>query len=224
MRLGLNILICCMLLIGCKKDNPSPPGQVALISPTKNSECSPVDSSTGNTNSVQFEWQASSNTDSYKVQIENLNTGVTQTMTTASLSVVVPVTKGTPFSWAVISENTKVTETTMSEKWFFFSPGSESSHTPFPAEVLSPNGPKAFIDDNGEVTLNWQGSDIDGDIEGYDIYYSTTNPPNLFESKAANETSTKAAAITNTDYFWKIITKDSKGNTSDTGVLAFKAI
>jgi len=220
------ILILFVFLLGCKKDNPpSPPGAVLLSSPAKNSECSPVDSSNGNTNLVQFSWQVDPNSESYQLKIKNLNSGTSQTKTTTALSEILPVTKGTTFSWSVTSSNTKVTETATSETWFFFSPGTELSYAPFPAEIVLPNGPKAFIDANGEILLNWEGADLDNDIERYEVYYSSANPPALFDTVTVNEpTSLTAAATTNTDYYWKVITYDREGNSSDTGVLSFKAI
>lgn len=226
MRAALNILLLFVFFIGCKKDNPpSPPGKVSLVAPAKNSECSPIDSSNGNTNLVQFSWQADANTETYQLQIKDLNSGTTQTKTTTALSEILPVTKGTPYSWSVTSKNTKVTETTVSETWFFFSPGTELSYAPFPAEIVLPNGPKAFIDANGEVILKWEGSDLDNDIERYEVYYSTSNPPALFDTTTINEpTSISVAATTNTDYYWKVVTIDREGNSSDTGVLSFKAI
>jgi len=206
------------------RDPPSPPSAVSLLAPAKNTECSPVDSSNGNTNLVQFSWQASANTESYQLQIENLVSGTKQTVTTTELTEIVPVTKGTPFSWSVVSKNTKVTESATSETWFFFSPGTELSYIPFPAQIVLPDGPKSFIDENGELILAWSGLDIDNDIDAYDVYYSTANPPSLFTTTTASETSIKVAATTNTIYYWKVVTKDKEGNTSDSGVISFTAI
>ncbi len=226
MRTVLSILLVGALVWGCKKDDPpSPPGVVSLVAPAKNTECSPIDSSSGNTNLVQFTWQADANSESYQLRIQDLNSGTTQTKTTTALSEILPVNKGTPFSWSVTSMNTKVTETAVSETWFFFSPGTELSYAPFPAEIVSPNGPKAFIDGSGEVTLEWAGSDLDNDIEQYQIYYSNTTPPSLYDTTTVNEASSiSVPAISNTNYYWKVVTIDREGNSSDTGILSFTAI
>lgn len=218
------LLVCTLLAVGCKKDPPSPPGKATLLSPAKNSECSPIDSDSGNTNLVQFSWQAASHTNSYELQVNELNSGTTQMKTTTALSEILAIAKGTPFSWSVTTKNNAVTKTTKSETWFFFSPGTETSYAPFPVEVLRPSGPKAFRDINGEITLEWAGSDLDDDIDGYELYFGTVDNPALLSSLTANEMSAKVAAITKTIYYWRVVTKDKEGNTSSTGVLSFEAI
>jgi len=217
------LVICALLVVGCKKD-PSPPGAVTLLSPAKNSECSPIDSDSGNTNLVQFSWQAAANTDTYVLQLNELNSGTNQMKTTTALSEILAIEKGAAFSWSVTAKNTEVTQTSVSETWFFFSPGAETSYAPFPVEVLRPTGPKAFIDVNGDVTIEWAGSDLDEDIDGYELYFGTTNNPALLATFNANVTTAKIAAVTKTVYYWRLVTKDSEGNTSDTGILSFEAI
>ena len=218
------LLVCALLALGCKKDPPSPPGKVTLLSPAKNSECSAIDSESGNTNLVEFSWQAASHTESYVLQVNELNSGTGQMKTTTALSEILAIEKGTPFSWNVTATNRAVTEKSVSETWYFFSPGTETSYAPFPVEVLRPNGPKAFIDVNEEVSLEWVGADLDEDIDGYELFFGTENPPTLHASLTSNQTSAKVAAITKTVYYWRVITKDQEGNTSDTGVLSFEAI
>ena len=220
----LKILLVCMLLAaGCKKD-PSPPGEVTLLSPAKNSECSPIDSENGNTNLVQFSWQATSNADSYILEVNELNSGTSQMKTTTALSEILAIAKGVPFSWSVTATSTEVTQTSVSETQFFFSPGTETSFAPFPAEVLRPTGPKAFINDDGEINLEWAGADLDGDIDGYELYFGTSPDPNLFSSLSASQTSVQVAAVSDTIYYWRLVVRDSEGNTSDTGIISFEAI
>jgi len=130
-----------LLLQGCKEDPPSPPTAAVLVSPEKNSECSPIDSDSGTTNLVRFSWLESPNTDSYQLRVTKLNSGSPpEVKTTTALSEVVALTKGIPYSWSVTSKNDQVTEIALSETWFFFSPGSETSFAPFPAELVAPSG------------------------------------------------------------------------------------
>ncbi len=220
------VLLFALFALGCSKDDPpSPPGVAALTLPAKNSECSPIEEgSSANTNLVRFSWQASANTETYLLLVEDLSRGTTQMKTTTALFETLPLATGTPFSWSVTSKNTAVTETAISETWFFFSPGTETTYLPFPAGIIKPNGPKAFIDEIGEVTIEWEGFDLDNDIEGYELYFSTENPPSLFSSFGADQTMTTVAATANTIYYFKIITKDLEGNSSDTGVISFEAI
>ena len=64
---------------------------------------------------------------------------------------------------------------------------------------------------------------MDGDIVGYDVYFGTSNNLPLLKANVTdpfiNNVSVPAKAI----YYWQIITKDSQGNSSDSGVYQFWA-
>ncbi len=215
------------LLLGCKKsDPPQAPGKAVLISPAKNSECSPVQSSAANTNVVQFSWQAAVNAEIYELRVTNLITGTVQTKSTRSLSETLPLAKSSPFSWAVISKNSNTPDTTGSETWFFYNPGTQSAHVPFPAEILGPlYGAQVFKDISNEITLKWAGSDLDGDIEAYEIYFSVETPPEtLIVTLPVGNGSKKVTVSENTVYYWKVVTIDQQGNISDSGIFNFKVL
>jgi hypothetical protein len=95
---------------------------------------------------------------------------------------------------------------------------------PFPAEIIAPiSGSYVFKDINNEVTLKWSGADADNDIESYEIYFSTENPPEILTATTnANTTEQKVNVVSQTVYYWRVITRDNEGNTSDTGVLDFR--
>ena len=86
-------------------------------------------------------------------------------------------------------------------------------------------GTSVFKNINNDITIEWVSADVDNDILGFDLYFSTENPPEtLISSPGANEVSTKVAVTSDTVYYWKIITKDSEGNTSDSGIFEFRAL
>ncbi len=223
----LTILLLGVLFVGCKKkDPPKPPGKAALVAPAKNSECSPIQSSGSNSSVVLFSWQAGTNAEIYELRVTNLNTGTVQTKSTKSLSDTLPLEKGAPFSWLVISKNSSVAETVSSDSWFFFNPGSETTYAPFPAEIQEPAmGARVFMDINNQVTLGWTGSDLDNDIVGYELYFSLETPPTtLLASPAPGTTTQKVDVSANMVYYWRVVTKDAEGNSSDTGILDFKVL
>lgn len=224
----LSIIIISVVLLGCKKkEAPKPPESVQLIYPEKNSDCTTGLDINATTSEVEFRWQTANNSEIYELIVTNLNNGNKQDFKgLTAVTKTVPITKGTPYSWVVISRNSAVLETASSDSWNFYNSGFESAYTPFPAEVLTPKmGTSIFKDINNEVDLIWLGADLDNDIEGYDIYFSTENPPeNLVSSNDADSPSVKVTVITNTVYYWRIITRDSEGNTSDSGVFEFRAI
>ena len=221
------LLLFGVLLIGCKKkSSPKPPEIATLILPNKDSECTTGRSLSQTTSEVEFMWMASDHTESYELRVTNLNTNTTQTLSTPSISAKLPIAKGEPFSWFVRSLNSKVTETAFSETWRFYNAGFQTTYAPFPAEVIAPkNGTSVFKDINNEVTLEWRGSDIENDLVGYELYFSTTSPPEtLISSPIASQNTEKVSVISNTSYYWKVITKDSEGNISDSGIFTFKAL
>lgn len=60
-------------------------------------------------------------------------------------------------------------------------------------------------------------------IFSYDIYLGTsvTSIP-LIKSNITDMFLNGNAVISGATYYWKVVTHDSKGNTSDSGVLSFK--
>ncbi len=221
-------LLICFFVIACGggDDTPKSPESSLLSYPEKNSECTTGVSISETVSEVEFRWLSSANTDIYELQVTNLSSGTSQTINTSSLSSKVPLEKGTPFSWKVISKNTGATTNATSETWSFYNAGYITSFAPFPAEITAPKiGDNAFIDINNEVTLKWSGADLDNDIESYDLYFGTENPPTtLLETISSRTTEYKVTATTDTIYYWKIITKDQEENTSDTGVYSFRAL
>jgi len=215
------------LLIGCKKkSSPKPPEIAVLVFPNKNSECTTGRDINQSTSEVEFQWMASNHTETYELRVTNLNTNITQIVSTAAISAKLPIAKGEPFSWFVRSLNTKVTETAISETWRFYNAGFQTTYAPFPAEVITPkNGASVFKDINNEVSLEWEGADVENNIEGYELYLSTTTPPEiLIASPSSDENSAKVSVASDTTYYWKVITIDSEGNSSDSGIFTFKVL
>lgn len=213
-----------VVLIGCnKKSEPKPPEAAILLFPNSNSECTTGRDLNETTSEIEFRWMAADHTESYELRVTNLNTNITQTIITPNSSAKLPIAKGEPFSWIVRSRNTKVSETAFSEAWNFYNAGFQTTYAPFPAEVITPkNGTSIFKDIDNEVTLEWSGADIENDIVGYEIYFSTTNPPEtLIASPSSGMDSEKVTVTSDTTYYWKILTMDGEGNISDSGIYTF---
>lgn len=221
-------VICSFFLLGCggNDDPPAKPERVLLIYPQKDSECNTGVNIDDINSRVEFEWQASNNTDIYEIRVTNLNTSVTQTISTALLSAKLPLQKGAPYSWFVTSKNSEVPETATSEVWRFYNSGFVTTYPPFPAEIISPkSGASVFMDINNEFTLEWSGADVDEDLLGYEVYFSTENPPNTLVASLAMDTANyKVSVLTNMVYYWRVISKDKAGNTSDSGIYEFKVL
>jgi hypothetical protein len=72
--------------------------------------------------------------------------------------------------------------------------------------------------------LSWNGSDVDGDLDYYELYIDTTQGTTYVKQVDAVSSVTESiyAVENNTLYSWKIISVDSNGNKSDSGVYSFR--
>lgn len=227
MKKSLLFILCCFLvLVSCKKkEGPKTPEASALIFPNQDSECTTGESIDETTSNVEFRWQASKNTETYDLKVVNLDTRTLQTISTVELSAILPLDKGVPYSWVVVSKNTQVVETTSSETWRFYNVGVETTYAPFPAEIIQPKSGISILKDiNNEIELIWSGVDIEDDIVGFDIFFDTNNGDTLVASLTALEMNYKVSVASGTNYYWRIVTRDAEGNSSDTGVFQFKAL
>lgn len=213
-----------VILLGCSKDGPSPPEAANLIFPEQNSECTTGIDQSDTTSEVEFRWQAANNTDTYELRVTQLLTNSVKTATSSGTSARLTIDKGAPFSWKVISKNSQTESTPSSATWQFYNAGSQTSYAPFPATILAPtSGENVPIDSNGEVLLSWTGADVDNDLNGYDIYHGTEDPPTQLEiSTIVINTEVKISVDPGT-YYWRVVSKDSQGNTSDSGVYSYRA-
>ena len=191
---------------------PVSPSAATLSKPTNNSECLEVDA-------VKFEWAKSNNTDSYTIVIKNLLTLEQISATTTSTSLEITLTKGFPYSWYIISTNT-TTSTASSTKWKFYLSGeAQKNHAPFPADILAPKPGETVS--TGSIQLSWSFSDIDtSDQHTFNIYMDLKDGSTI---NSSNYTATKKTITINEPgtYYWKIVTKDNHGSSSDSGVSTF---
>jgi len=225
MRL-ITIVFLSVFIFGCKKKQPpKPPEMALLVHPAKSSECTTGIELNATTTEVEFRWQAAAFTDTYELSVTNMVANTTQTIPTEALSAKLALKKGTLYSWKVNTQNDKVIETATSEIWQFYNEGSETTYAPFPAEIVSPDsGVSLSRDIDNNITFEWIGTDIDNDIASYEIYLSTENPPTLLRTLSAATTSIKLSVLSDTLYYWKIITIDQEGNQSDSGVFGFRTL
>jgi hypothetical protein len=225
------VLILCIisLFTNCGDDNipevPKNPVMANLIFPYENSLCTEGTNVTQLESTVLFEWEKDQYTDNYELKLKNLNTGDLSSHKTNSTEISITLKLATPYEWYIISTSNSVSEIVQSATWRFYNAGvAIESYAPFPAEIISPTMAEIITITESEINLNWSGSDVENDIIGYDVFFGTTTTPEIIQSDL-NESILKNVSITpNTIYYWKIITKDSHGNKSDSGVYQFKIL
>ena len=220
-------IVCGLLILSCKKNDPPKPPSAALLSfPLQNSECTTGIDLNETTSSVEFMWLKADNTKTYELRVTNIDLNITQTISTESLSASLPLTKGAPYSWVVLSRNTATQETATSAAWQFYNAGSQTTHPPFPAQAVAPKSGASVVKDlNNEVELEWSAADVDGDIAGYEVYFDTVSPPvQLVASPSVGLSKVKVSVSSGEIYYWKILTRDREGNASNSGTFSFRAL
>jgi hypothetical protein len=220
----LIIILFFFIITGCQKGekaNPQPE-KATLVFPVDNSVCVEGIILSLTENSINFTWNSSNSTDSYEFSIKNLITGTSIVKVVNTPNIEITLLRNTPYSWFVSSRNTKNPFIAKSDIWKFYNSGpGVISYSPFPAEIISPKKEQTVQAISGNINLEWKGNDVDGDILNYDIYLGTTTTPSIINSKITSSSLNNIAVKANTTYYWKVITRDSKGNLSDSGLNQF---
>jgi len=220
------------LLFGCKgsggepapqPDTPLPPAKAILLLPAQNEVCASGENQTSTQSTIRFDWSDAANANNYVLSLKNLLTGATSDYVSSQSELKITIARATPFSWTVTSKSSKITSTAVSDSWKFYSSGEgQISYAPFPATLTYPAMGAVINYTSNNITLTWSGSDADGDIVSYDVYFGKTASPALTGTNKPDSQSLAVEVTANTIYYWKVITKDSKGNTSDSGTYQFK--
>ncbi|KLT64045.1 hypothetical protein [Pedobacter sp. BMA] len=224
------LLIGVMLLVGCGKDEevtpdgvvPAPTAAV-LVSPLQNEVCTTGTILSDTESQITFVWKAAENADSYELNYKNLETGSATVVTSTSTTATIKMLRNTPYSWKVITKSSKTNTIATSEVWKFYNAGNGVvSYAPYPAEIVSPLLGSTVTPVSGKISLTWKGTDPDGDITSYQVYFGTATNPPLYKNDLSVNSLSDIPVNNNSTYYWIVVTKDSKGNTSTSGISQFR--
>jgi hypothetical protein len=219
------ILLFVIIQVTCgKKSSISPaPEAAVLLAPLKDEVCITGKVISDSESAIDFKWSPAVNAETYELSIKNLLTGLITSHATNLTSFEVSLKRNTPYSWFVTSKSTKTSITAVTSIWKFYNAGlGTTSYPPYPAEIVSPSLGQLITSNNGKITLQWRGLDPDNDIINYDIYLGTSINVTLFKSQHTITSLADVPVNVNTRYFWKVISRDVKGNTSESGLYEFK--
>lgn len=221
MRKALFFLL--ILCIGCRKDPAPLPGKALLLLPKNNEICADGLIVSASRTKILFKWDASTNTDSYVLSIKNLENGQITIHTTDKTQLEIELDRNLAYSWFILSKNTKIGKELSSDVWKFYNPGpAQTSFSPFPADLIAPRYGEVIPLATEKVTLRWSATDPDGDIDSYDVYLGNSNVPALYKTAVKVPFLADLLLDRNKTYYWKISTRDSKGNRSNSDVYLFK--
>lgn len=197
------------------------PKATTLVFPENNTECNEGEIVNENSSRVTFRWNASEDTDSYEVNITNLNSNATFKIASTAAQAEITIERGVPYEWFVISKANGTQVTASSSKFKFYNEGSGvDNYAPFPAEAVSPKRGETIASATS-VTLEWTGSDIDDDIAAYEVLFGTNTKPTDAIGNTNDET-VNATVSPGQIYYWQIISTDSQNNSSTSEIFEFK--
>lgn len=197
------------------------PTVAVLVFPIADSECTEGTNKTTTESTIKFEWTPGKNTDNYGLIVKNLSTGLSTTYSTSQTYYELKLNRGIGYSWYVVSSTNGSSVKATSETRKFYNAGEgSSSYAPFPAESVSPK--MNDIVNGSTTTLDWSATDVDNDIVSYEVFFGTTSSPESYKINLTESILNNVSIVSGTTYYWKIVTKDSKGNTSISDVFKFK--
>jgi hypothetical protein len=218
-------LIVFLFVTACKKDDGSDvgePGSAKLVFPENNSECTEGTVINNLESTITFQWETSSNTDSYEVNVRNLNSDNTMKATVNANEADITLERNVPYEWFVVSKSAEGGDLT-SAKWKFYNAGhGVENYAPFPAEAVNPTRGQT-VGIAGSISLEWLGSDVDNDISEYEVFFGTDVSPTASLGSTAQNTMNVDISSGQT-YYWRVITKDNESNTSQSEIFDFRVL
>ena len=228
--------ICFIFFTACSKgdgssgSNGNPPTTVplpvasTLTLPLNNTACLSGVNIDSNNASITFSWQAATNAETYDLVVKNLISAQKTTYAVSATTKDIVLAKSQPYSWYIVSKSSKTTTTAQSAVWKFYVAGSPtSSYVPFPAVIIAPLANAVLTSGTSgqmNVVLQWDATDIDNDIASYAIYLDNKDATSLIIPSIQVKTTSLSLAFGKT-YYWRVITNDSAGNSSDSGIFSF---
>ena len=201
-----------ILILSCKEPIPDPE-QAVLINPENNNACLFSNSNTSFAD-VEFSWTESKYTDNYDLLIQNKITNENKLKTTNLTTSQVTLERGVPYSWYVISKSDSSENIALSEiRNFYLEAESQLAHIPFPAKLIYPlNG--SILNSVNIVSFQWEGYDLDGDIESYDLIIENASNGEEIKYEKILIQALDIELQKGNVYLWKIITRDKENNIS----------
>ena len=216
------------LMLGCSKDDgPKNPVPADLLLPSNGENCNTGISVNSNQSAVEFTWSEAPNTDSYFLEVTNVQTNKKTKLASIPMpSAKLTLEKGYSYEWFVTSiSNDFPTERPQSDTWRFYLQGDgETNSAPFTADLISPASGEAIQLSDGTFNFVWSGADPDGDAMLYTLYVDSIDglqtPPD--RQTDISSTSLSVELISSTVYYWRVLSRDTNGNTSYSQVKSFR--
>lgn len=217
MRLKILYSIIPLLIFSCTPSSPpdeeeepvgtlnQAPEKPVLDWPTNNMICAE--------DSLEFKWDPSSDPEgdsvSYYIQISTdsqfSSIYVQESVAVSSIDINLNPTQN--YFWRVKAKDNNQNESPFSDVWTLSTDGASSvNNLPSTPEYISPTLGETMS--SGNIELSWNSTDDDGDSLVYDLYFGTTEEPEIFQENLQSNTFDLSSLSSGT-YYWKIVVKDN---------------
>lgn len=219
-----SLLLLFVCLNSCDKSTPEEtekqidkevPTKVTGTLPVNGEPCSEFELIPNNDTkvSILFKWNAAQNTVNYTLEVL-LNNQQAVSSTVGGLETTVSLDRGKTYTWTVTSKNEF--GTTESDTYSFTTPGlAEVNYAPYAAEISTDFNTLTQL-----LTISWIGTDEDNDLLTYDVTITENESEIIEETDITDNSISGIEYNSGTEYYIKVISKDSTGSFSVSEITA----
>ena len=221
MRSSVLLIGLFLFSVGCKDPIPDPEAAI-LEFPANNRDCVyvSIDSTEAD---VLFQWIEAKHTDTYRLTVQNIETAQQYVRSTALNQLTLQLTRGYAYQWKVTSTSeASAVEADSQMRYFYLEGEQQYTHVPFPASLTSPINDAIVSPTGGEISFSWEGVDLDDDIESYSFYLGESEDSLVKIAENLNTSSYRHTVNRDTQYYWRVVTLDRAGNSSNSQTNSFR--
>jgi len=217
MRLKILYSFITLLIFSCTPsstpDEEEEPGVILNQAPEKPVLDWPTNNMICVDDSLKFKWDPSSDPEedpvSYYIEISTdsqfSSIYIQESVAVSSIDINLNPTQN--YFWRVKAKDNNQNESPFSDVWSLSTDGTSSvNNLPSTPEYISPTLGETLS--SGNVELSWNSTDDDGDNLLYDLYFGTSEEPEIFEENLQSNTYDLSSLSSDT-YYWKIVVKDN---------------
>jgi hypothetical protein len=213
-----------LFVLGCKTELPGvAPESPVLILPANQTPCE-IGEVVGEQATVLFEWQAAEEALFYVLEVTNLSTNETTTISgIESTNFEVLLDRGHYYQWSITAQNYIYQSRSIESYIFFLSNAAFSNTSPAPPVAINPPPGQTVSVELVTLALRWSSYDADLDDLTFDLIIDQSDTLDLNPIVVEGlKTSEYTITLTpSTEYYWKVVAFDGQAST-ESQVFSFR--
>ncbi len=217
MKLKILYSFITLLIISCSPSAPADeeeePGGTLNQAPEKPVLDWPTNNMICADDLLKFKWDTSLDPEgdpvSYYIQIslDPQFSSIYAQESVAVSSIEVNLNPSQNYFWRVKAKDDNQNESAFSDVWTLSTDGTSNvNNLPSTPEYIFPALGETMS--SGDLELSWNSTDDDGDSLVYDLYFGTSEEPEIFRENLQSNTF-ELSSLSSDTYYWKIVVKDN---------------